>query len=69
LNGEVNVNDAAAASTFAHEALHVWQRQNSRWVTTEGAFLQGLYSAGVFNPYDYTRSIRDADIVLHPLQA
>ncbi len=63
-NGQVNLSDPYAASIFAHEALHVWQRQNSRWVTTEGAFLQGLYSAGVFDPYDYTRSIRADDIML-----
>jgi RHS repeat-associated protein len=63
--GQVNLSDPYAASVFAHEALHVWQRQNSRWVTTEGAFLQGLYSAGLFDPYDYTRSIRADDIMLN----
>lgn len=63
-HGQVNLSDPYAASVFAHEALHVWQRQNGRWVTTEGGFLQGLYSAGIFDPYSYTRSIRADDIML-----
>ena len=51
-DNEVKLGDIDAAATFAHEALHVWQRQNGRRVTIEGFFLQFQYARGV-DVYDY----------------
>ena len=53
---EVNLSDPSAASTFAHEARYVWQRQRGRWVTTEGILLQAGYSLGIRDPYAYSLS-------------
>ena len=56
---EVWLEQPAVAGVFAHEALHVWQRQRGRRVTWEGAGLQAAYALGVFDPYAY--DARDAD--------
>lgn len=56
---EVQLEDPRAASIFAHEALHVWQRQHGRAVTREGAWLQLGYSLGWFDPYAYDTRIAD----------
>ena len=56
----VRLEDPRAAAVFAHEALHVWQRQHGRAVTREGARLQAGYTLGWFDPYEYDRR------VLHP---
>jgi hypothetical protein len=49
----VNLDDPYIASTFAHEALHVWQRQHDVWVTLHGAVLQTGYVLRLSNPYAY----------------
>ena len=41
----VDLEDPRAASVFAHEAIHVWQRQRGRAVTRPGAWLQTLLHA------------------------
>jgi hypothetical protein len=56
---EVRLDRPAVAAVFAHEALHVWQRQRGRRVTWEGAGLQTAYALGLFDPYAY--DARDAD--------
>ena len=56
---EVRLDDPASAAVFAHEALHVWQRQCGRRVTWEGAGLQACYALGLFDPYAY--DARDDD--------
>ncbi|HEX5660452.1 MAG TPA: hypothetical protein VFX59_24825 [Polyangiales bacterium] len=60
---EVALDDARAASIFAHEALHVWQRQHGRAVTREGAWLQAGYALGR-DPYAYDRAVHDAGDLL-----
>jgi hypothetical protein len=61
---EVQLDDARAASIFAHEALHVWQRQHGRAVTREGAWLQAGYTLGWFDPYAYDTRVQDpADLL------
>lgn len=50
---EVRLDVPATAAVFAHEALHVWQRQRGRRVTWEGARLQAGYALGLFDPYAY----------------
>jgi hypothetical protein len=50
---EVRLEDARVAAVFAHEAVHVWQRQHGRAVTREGALLQAGYTLGLFDPYAY----------------
>lgn len=63
-SGEVALADPHAASIFAHEALHVWQRQHGRAVTREGAWLQAGYTLGRFDPYAYdTRVVNAADLL------
>jgi len=53
-----------AAAIFAHEALHVWQRQHGRRVTWQGAWLQSGYSLGLFDPYAYDeRLAHPADLL------
>lgn len=52
----VALNNPASAACFAHEALHVWQRQRGRRVTWEGIPLQAAYVVGAKNPYRYQRS-------------
>jgi hypothetical protein len=59
-SGEVALDDPRAASIFAHEALHVWQRQHGRAVTREGAWLQAGYALGAFDPYAYDTRVVDA---------
>jgi hypothetical protein len=61
---EVALEDPRAASIFAHEALHVWQRQHGRAVTREGAWLQAGYTLGMFDPYAYdTRVVDPGDLL------
>lgn len=60
---EVALEDPRAASIFAHEALHVWQRQHGRAVTREGAWLQAGYALGR-DPYAYDTRVRDASDLL-----
>jgi hypothetical protein len=61
---EVRLDDPRAASIFAHEAVHVWQRQHGRAVTREGALLQAGYTLGLFDPYAYDTRERDAASLL-----
>jgi hypothetical protein len=49
----VDLADPARAAVFAHEAIHVWQRQRGRAVTRQGAVLQTLYTLGLLDPYEY----------------
>ncbi|MDB4988235.1 MAG: hypothetical protein JWN04_3413 [Myxococcaceae bacterium] len=56
---EVRLDNPLAASVFAHEALHVWQRQHGRAVTRQGARLQAGYALGLFDPYAYDVSVVD----------
>jgi hypothetical protein len=60
----VRLDDARAAAIFAHEALHVWQRQHGRRVTWEGARLQAGYSLDLFDPYAYDERERDPATLL-----
>jgi hypothetical protein len=60
---EVALDDPRAASIFAHEALHVWQRQHGRAVTREGAWLQAGYALGR-DPYAYDTRVVDASDLL-----
>lgn len=60
----VRLDDPRAASIFAHEALHVWQRQHGRRVTWEGAGLQAGYALGLFDPYAYDTSLADPAALL-----
>ena len=50
---EIALEDPHSASVFAHEAMHVWQRQGGRRVTWEAIPLQVAYTLGRFNPYVY----------------
>lgn len=52
----VALDRPSVAATFAHEALHVWQRTQGRWVTWEGARLQVPYALFARNPYHYDPS-------------
>ncbi|MDB4974660.1 MAG: hypothetical protein JWN48_3001 [Myxococcaceae bacterium] len=61
---DVRLEDPGAASVFAHEALHVWQRQHGRAVTRQGARLQAGYALGLFDPYAYDTSVREPDALL-----
>src|SRR5689334_4390438 len=53
LDAGVRLEDPYVASVFAHEAIHVWQRQRGRAVTRPGAWLQTLYTFGIRDPYAY----------------
>jgi hypothetical protein len=53
--GEVELNDPRSASVFAHEAMHVWQRQGGRRVTWEAIPLQASYTLAGIDPYRYER--------------
>ena len=55
----VRLGDPRCASIFAHEAVHVWQRQHGRGVTREGAVLQTGYTLGLFDPYAYDERVSD----------
>jgi hypothetical protein len=60
----VRLEEPRAASIFAHEALHVWQRQHGRRVTWQGAWLQAGYTLGLFDPYAYdVRVAQPADLL------
>lgn len=61
--GEVDLQDPHSAAVFAHEAMHVWQRQHGRAVTREAIPLQAGYLLGRFNPYAYEPS-DDPDVML-----
>jgi len=61
---DVRLDDPRAASIFAHEAVHVWQRQCGRAVTRQGAVLQAGYTLGLFDPYAYDTRQRDAASLL-----
>lgn len=61
---DVRLDDPRAAAVFAHEALHVWQRQHGRRVTWEGAFLQAGYGLRLFDPYAYDERIADPSALL-----
>lgn len=50
---EIALEDPQSAAVFAHEAMHVWQRQGGRRVTWEAIPLQAAYTLGRFNPYAY----------------
>jgi hypothetical protein len=52
---EVELNEPRAAAVFAHEAMHVWQRQGGRRVTWEAIPLQASYTLGRCDPYAYER--------------
>jgi len=56
---DVRLDHPRAASIFAHEALHVWQRQHGRRVTWEGAGLQTGYTLRLFDPYAYDETVQD----------
>ncbi len=53
---EIALADPVTASVFAHEALHVWQRQRGRRVTWEAIPLQAGYILANRNPYGYVAS-------------
>lgn len=53
LEAGVKLEDPYVASVFAHEAIHVWQRQRGRAVTRPGAWLQTLYALRLRDPYAY----------------
>jgi hypothetical protein len=57
---DVRLDDPRAASIFAHEAVHVWQRQCGRAVTRQGAVLQAGYTLRLFDPYAYDTRERNA---------
>jgi hypothetical protein len=50
----VRLDEPSIAAVFAHEALHVWQRQHRVWVTLRGAVLQAGYVLRIADPYLYT---------------
>jgi hypothetical protein len=52
---EVELDDPRSASVFAHEAMHVWQRQGGRRVTWEAIPLQASYTLSGVDPYAYER--------------
>ncbi|MGE0823780.1 MAG: hypothetical protein AB7G75_14010 [Candidatus Binatia bacterium] len=60
---EVDLANTYAAATFAHEAVHVWQRQQGLWVTWKGLWLQLGYGLGI-DPYVYDCSEHDPDVLL-----
>jgi hypothetical protein len=58
----VRLADPRVAATFAHEAVHVWQRQHNVWVTLRGAALQTGYVLRLSDPYRYAPS-EDPDAI------
>ena len=52
----VDLDDPSSAAVFAHEAMHVWQRQHGRAVTREAIPLQAGYMLKRFDPYHYEPS-------------
>lgn len=59
----VALDRPSVAATFAHEALHVWQRTQGRWVTWEGARLQVPYTLFARSPYGYPPSTDPAQLL------
>lgn len=53
--GELKVENPGIFAVFAHEALHVWQRQHGQSVTVSGGALQlgRILSFGLYDPYKY----------------
>lgn len=49
----MELSDALSAAVFAHEAMHVWQRQGGRRVTWEAIPLQVGYTLAGIDPYAY----------------
>lgn len=64
---EVELSDPLSAAVFAHEAMHVWQRQGGRRVTWEAIPLQVGYWAGR-DPYAY-EACEDAEGMLEQFKA
>jgi hypothetical protein len=52
---DVELSEPRSAAVFAHEAMHVWQRQGGRRVTWEAIPLQASYTLGGSDPYAYER--------------
>jgi hypothetical protein len=50
---EIVLDDPRSAAVFAHEAMHVWQRQGGRRVTWEAIPLQAGYTFAGIDPYAY----------------
>jgi hypothetical protein len=62
-NSDVRLDDPVIASKFAHEATHVWQRQNGVAVTRKAILPQiGRMFGG--DPYAYDHSIIDPSAFL-----
>jgi hypothetical protein len=59
-DAQVDLQNPQVAAVFAHEAVHVWQRQRGRAVTREGAVLQTLYTLRLLDPYAYRYELTDA---------
>lgn len=53
---DLDLSNARIAALFAHEAMHVMQRQHGKWVTFSAAVPQARYTFGGANPYGYERS-------------
>ena len=67
LNNVLRVDSSAVVSKFAHESMHVWQRQQDKKNVFMRALLpQILYTitGGLYDPYNYDKSINDPDKVL-----
>ena len=64
---ELDLTDPNIYSVFAHEALHVWQRQHGQSVTVAGFFLHfgRIVSLGAYDPYEYDYSITDPNLLLN----
>jgi hypothetical protein len=60
----VKLSDPQTAAVFAHEAVHVWQRQRGQAVTRKGALLQTLYTLRLFDPYAYKTGLTDPRCLL-----
>jgi hypothetical protein len=63
-DAQIELENPQTAAVFAHEAVHVWQRQRGRAVTRQGAVLQTLYTLGWFDPYAYRHQLLDARCLL-----
>ncbi len=63
-SGELDVTNSQYAPIFAHEALHVWQRQNGRPVTLLALPLQIGNSLRLINPYNFDMTISDPSAML-----
>jgi hypothetical protein len=65
---DVRLDDPESAACFAHEALHVWQRQHGRHVTREAIPLQLGYSLGTRDPYAYRPTHDPAELLQQFIQ-